>query len=149
VSCRKLIPALLLLVAVGLTGCRGDERALKLPELEQSVRAAGLHDLRIGAQRSAREDLRNSALGRAVHLGSAPDGPDFVLDRRSGLFIVRFGTVREAAHAVPTTKAEHRNGLSAVATRVCNVLVVNYRPEREPLRRTADRVISQIRRQCQ
>ncbi len=144
---RVAIIGLIFTAALGLSGCGNGERALKLPEVETSLEAAGLRHLDVAATKNAFWKARKKGLN--VSSGPAPDGPDYLSDRGTpGLLIVRFGSVRRAAHAVPTVKVERSGAMSVRANRACNVVVLDYRPQQASLRAAAGQALAEIRRRC-
>jgi hypothetical protein len=136
-------------VAFLATGCRTEERALKLVDVTASLRAVGLRHLEVLTSRKGYEEAKTRGL--ILSAGAAPDGPDYITIRGvRALIVVRFGKISAAAHAVPTARIEGPNpdGLRVRATRACNVVVLDYRPGDRRLRALAARVLAQIRRRC-
>jgi hypothetical protein len=140
--------SVLVLMVAALSACGSDERALKLPAVREALHAAGLGSLHVLTQQGGYDELRSKGFTEFTS-GPAPDGPDYLQSRaRPELMIVRFGRVSEAAKAVPRSRTERGDGLTIEVSRVCNVAVTNWAPQRAAGRAAAAKVLEQLCKRC-
>ena len=127
--------------------CGTNEKAMKLPAVKASLRAAGLGKLRVLTQQGGYNELRKNGFPTDPH-GPA-DGPDYLQSPVApALLVVRFGTVDRAHRAVPKMRLARRGRLSVRVARVCNVVIANFTPLNAGVQRRADRVTTELRNRC-
>jgi hypothetical protein len=146
---RALRLSVLVLAVAALSGCGSDERALKLPAVKEALHAAGLGRLHVLTQQRGYHELRSKGLFPEFTSGPAPDGPDYLQGRaRPALLVIRLGKVSDASRVTKKSGFERSGALSVQATRICNVVVLDYAPQRELARSTAARVVAEVRIRC-
>jgi hypothetical protein len=149
VRLRALRLSVLVLAVAALSGCGNHERALKLPAVKDSLHAAGLGRLHVLTQQDAKDELRRTGLFPEYASDPVPDGPDYLQGRaRSALLVIRLGKVSDASRIVNKNRFERSGALSVQATRICNVVVLDYAPQRALARSTAARVVAELRMRC-
>ena len=146
---RALRLSVLVLAVAALSGCGSDERALKLPAVKEALQAAGLGRLHVLTQQGGYDELRSKGLFPEFTSGPAPDGPDYLQGRaRPALLVIRLGKVSDASRVAKRIGFERSGALSVQATVICNVVVLDYAPQRGLARSTAARVVAELRMRC-
>jgi hypothetical protein len=134
-------------VVVAAAGCGSSEKALKLPAVRASLRAAGVGKLHVLTQHGAYVELRKN--GFSTELRGPADGPDYLQDPVApALMVVRFGTVDAARHALLKTRLERRGRLAVREARICNVVIANFAPLNADTQSRSDQVMEELRNRC-
>ena len=137
---RRWLTGLGLTTVVALAGCGHRERTLSTNQTVAALHAAGFERVHVLRQAEGYNEARRLGIPLS---GRPAKGPDYLTPVAAPyLLIVRTNSVREARR--PKVGVRMSNGqFDLRATRVCNILILNWRPGNPKANAAAKLVSSQ------